>query len=226
MALGIYKMGQGYWVRVLTAVFAGTLVLAAGAWAWRQAEVYIRPPTPTWQVFVRAVEGQLQAGEQVRLIGDHPMTQEADAELGVAVAQEIRTDRIVVGSIEMQADGLNPAMAQELRSGDGAFAARVVTATGIPAFEPIYAQLAVIGLVLLVGGGLTYWFVAANARSVEFLIATDGEMKKVNWSTRREIIGSTWVVVVATFLIAAILFGIDFVFASFFRMIDVLETTR
>ena len=51
-------------------------------------------------------------------------------------------------------------------------------------------------------------------------------MKKVNWSTRKEVIGSTWVVVVACFLIAAFLFSIDFVFAMFFRAIKVLETTR
>lgn len=34
MALGIYKPGQGYWVRVLSAVGLGALILATAAWAW------------------------------------------------------------------------------------------------------------------------------------------------------------------------------------------------
>ena len=34
------------------------------------------------------------------------------------------------------------------------------------------------------------------------MIATEGEMKKVNWSTRREIIGMTWVVIGLTVFIA------------------------
>ena len=34
MALPIYKPGQGYWTRVLSAIGAGTLVLAGAAWLW------------------------------------------------------------------------------------------------------------------------------------------------------------------------------------------------
>jgi preprotein translocase SecE subunit len=49
-------------------------------------------------------------------------------------------------------------------------------------------------------------------------------MKKVNWSTRREIVGSTWVVIVITFALAAMLFGIDLLFAAFFGAIDLLQT--
>ena len=49
-------------------------------------------------------------------------------------------------------------------------------------------------------------------------------MRKVNWSTRKEIIGSTQVVIVAAFLLAAFLFGIDTAFAKFFQIIGVIET--
>ena len=38
------------------------------------------------------------------------------------------------------------------------------------------------------------------SQTVDFMIATEGEMKKVNWSTRREILGSTWVVIAVTML--------------------------
>jgi hypothetical protein len=42
--LGIHKPEQGYWVRVLSAVFFGVLVLAGAAWAWSQAEAADLPP--------------------------------------------------------------------------------------------------------------------------------------------------------------------------------------
>src|SRR3712207_9446120 len=61
--------------------------------------------------------------------------------------------------------------------------------------------------------------------NVDFLIATDSEMKKVNWTSRRELIGSTKVVIVFMFLIAAFLFVIDVVFSYFFYMIDVLKSS-
>ena len=61
------------------------------------------------------------------------------------------------------------------------------------------------------------------ALSCDFLIATEGEMKKVNWSTRREIWGSTKVVIVFTLFLAFLLFSVDIVFWSFFSAIDVLK---
>ena len=41
--------------------------------------------------------------------------------------------------------------------------------------------------------------------NVDFLVATDREMKKVNWTSRKDLIGSTKVVIVFMFLIALIL---------------------
>jgi preprotein translocase SecE subunit len=58
---------------------------------------------------------------------------------------------------------------------------------------------------------------------VDFLIATDSEMKKVNWTTRKELIGSTKVVIFFVLLIAALLFTLDLVFGYFFQLIKVLE---
>src|SRR5687768_13394411 len=59
--------------------------------------------------------------------------------------------------------------------------------------------------------------------AVDFLIATDSEMKKVNWTTRKELIGSTKVVIFFVFLISAILFLIDVAFGFLFYFIRVLE---
>ncbi|MGP1346211.1 MAG: preprotein translocase subunit SecE [Phycisphaerales bacterium] len=85
--------------------------------------------------------------------------------------------------------------------------------------------LAGIGAALVILAGLTVvmYLVYVRKASSEFLIATDGEMKKVNWSTRREIIGSTWVVIVIALLLAVILFVVDLAFRGFFTSIGVLR---
>ncbi len=223
MPLGIYKPGQGYWVRVMTAVMAGVLVLAGGAWAWKQAAL-IRPPIPQWRLTLRSVQGEAAPGQQVVLIGTNPLTGQRASELGTAVIEEVEPNRIVVGQLAFE-KGLNPSQADHVRNESG-FRARVVGSAGIPAYEPILVQLAAMGVVMVVGAGLIYYFVGAHRGSVEFLIATDGEMKKVHWTTRKQIIGSTWVVLFACFLIAAFLFGVDYIFAQIFMAIEVLETTR
>ena len=58
---------------------------------------------------------------------------------------------------------------------------------------------------------------------VDFLIATDSEMKKVNWTTRAELIGSTKVVIFFMLLIAVLLFAFDTIFGYFFYIIKVLQ---
>ena len=130
MAFAIYKPGQGYWTRVLTAVGAGTLVLAGAAWLWRQLSV-VDGPTLYYQA-------------------------------GAAV-------------------------------------------------------------LLIAGFGALLFYLLNKPNIVEFMIATEAEMKKVNWPARREIIGSTIVVISGTLMLAAILFVINIGFASLFRYIDVLK---
>lgn len=79
------------------------------------------------------------------------------------------------------------------------------------------------GVVILAGLSLVLWFVYVRKSSSEFLIATDGEMKKVNWSTRKEIIGSTWVVIIVALLLAIILFVVDMLFRWVFSSIGILH---
>ncbi|MFG0251763.1 MAG: preprotein translocase subunit SecE [Phycisphaerales bacterium JB038] len=90
--------------------------------------------------------------------------------------------------------------------------------------EPIYIQGVVGAVVFLIFGGLVYWFVYRKHSTSEFLIATEGEMRKVNWSTRREVIGSTIVVISISLVISLLLFVSDAMFASFFKLINVLES--
>ena len=67
------------------------------------------------------------------------------------------------------------------------------------------------------------WRMMNKPTSVDFLIATDSEMKKVNWTTRKELIGSTKVVIIFVLLISAFLFVIDVLFGYLFHLIRVLE---
>ncbi|MFO0961593.1 MAG: preprotein translocase subunit SecE [Phycisphaerales bacterium] len=78
-------------------------------------------------------------------------------------------------------------------------------------------------LVFLAGtGSLIFWALGRNHRTVDFLVATEGEMKKVNWSTRREIMNSTGVVIFTMFAIAIFCFACDQLYAWFFQQIGVL----
>ena len=67
------------------------------------------------------------------------------------------------------------------------------------------------------------WRMMNKPSNADFLIATDSEMKKVNWTSRKDLIGSTKVVIVFMFLIAMILFLVDIVFSYFFYLIGVLR---
>jgi len=77
---------------------------------------------------------------------------------------------------------------------------------------------------LLVAFGLFVWYMMNKPTNADFLIATDSEMKKVNWTSRRELIGSTKVVIIFMFLIAFLLFAFDIVFGYMFYFLDVLKT--
>jgi preprotein translocase subunit SecE len=71
--------------------------------------------------------------------------------------------------------------------------------------------------IVLVGFGVaTYWML--NRPSVaDFLIAAEGELKKVNWSSRKEVAVSTLVVIIVVILMAALLGTTDFVFQLVFE---------
>ncbi len=135
MAFGIYKQGQGYWTRLMTAIAGGTIVAMGVAWMWQQ-----------------------------------------------------------------------------------------IPNLGLGSSKTIYVQGGATIAVLGSCGWLLYYLVCVKPKVGDFLIATEGEMKKVNWSTRREIMASTWVVIGLTFFIAVLIFILDYlIFTPFFRWINVLE---
>ncbi len=134
MGLPIYKSGQGYWTRVLSAVGAGTLVLAGAGWLYK------------------------------------------------------------------------------------------ISPTFLPDQNELYFQ-AGIAAATIIGFGLLIYFLLNKPRIVDFMIAVEAEMKKVNWPTKKEIVGSTWVVICGTFLFAGLLFVINIVFGFIFVEIGILAPT-
>jgi len=67
-------------------------------------------------------------------------------------------------------------------------------------------------------GALIYWLLNKPLLA-DFMIAAEGELKKVNWSSRREVFVSTIVVIVVVFAMAALLGATDMVFQLVFRQL-------
>jgi preprotein translocase subunit SecE len=74
-----------------------------------------------------------------------------------------------------------------------------------------------------VAAALLLWRYLNKPHVVDFMIATESEMKKVNWTSKKDLIGSTKVVIVFMFLIATVLFIIDILFGYLFFFIRVLK---
>lgn len=134
MALSIYKPGQGYYTRMLSAVGVGVIVLSGVAWLWE----------------------------------------------------------------------------------------KMTTIDSIPRDQELYYQGGMAVIVIAFFGAVVY-FLLNKPRIADFMIATEAEMKKVNWPSKKEIIGSTWVVICGTAFIALLLWVINLGFAELFIRIGVLE---
>lgn len=227
-AFGLYKPGQGYWVRVMTAAAIALLAFATAGWLMGQmTRLADGLPKTTFAGQLRGVSGEtINAGDRVTLTTAATASTSATT-LGTAtvkqfdpVASMIKVDNFepaVPGAIVESASVVTPA------SGGGWTGTVQGSFRGEPPVSPIVLQGVAAALSILGGAVLAWYFCGVKRGSVEFLIATDMEMKKVAWSTRKDILTSTWVVVGASFLIAAVLFGIDLVFQQFFRSINVLN---
>ena len=84
----------------------------------------------------------------------------------------------------------------------------------------VSVAVGVLALLALLG----YRILGRNQKVNDFLIATEGEMKKVNWTSRKEIIGSTKVVIFILLAMSVLLFVVDVVFMLIFSATGVLKT--
>lgn len=219
MGLSIYKPGQGYWTRVLTAVGLGIIVVAGAAWVWSQVSA-LPIPNKSWYVSVSNVTGSPAVGEELSLFD----SREGGTMIGRATLLEADLERglISIEKARMNAGALVSATSR-VQSATGDFRAVSSRVTGVPVFEVRYLQAASAGLLILLGAVLIYWLTAVKPGPNEFFIAVDTEMHKVNWSSRREVIGSTWVVIAVCVSITVVLFVVDIGFSAFFRWIGVLD---
>lgn len=222
MSVAIYKPGQGYWTRVLTAVFGGVLVLAAAAWLYQQALLIPLPDRAWITSYGSAVE--VQPGQQVELLGESVIGQRAT--LGTATVETVEAGQsggtLTVVEPQMN-EGAVRSQVQALRTPSGQMTVLSGGVRGVPIVDRIYVQGGMVVLVVLLGALTILYFVAIKKPAVDFLIATDGEMKKVNWSTRKDVLNSTWVVIGASALLGLYLLGFDTIFALFFEAIGVLD---
>lgn len=92
----------------------------------------------------------------------------------------------------------------------------------LAAFNNVFVQGGGVLLLVAMFGALIYWLFGLNRKTVEFFIATESELKKVNWSTRKEILGSTWVVIIVSLAITIVLYVVDLIFSEVFKMAGVL----
>ena len=70
--------------------------------------------------------------------------------------------------------------------------------------------------VLFVALGLLIFWLVNKPSVADFMVAAEGEMKKVSWSSKKEIAVSTFVVIVVVILMAVLLGVTDLSFKLFF----------
>ena len=228
MAFGLYKPGQGYWVRVLTATVAAVVALAASAWLWSTLQP-IQPPVRAWMVVVRPATGTAAPGDSITLMSA-ATSDSAAAAIGTGTVETVSIEGSTATmslTAFQQAGATTPSSAHDVTPGPSGRATLrgpiLGSAVAVRAFDPMYIQASGVGIVIIAATLLIYWLVGVKPATSEFLIATDGEMKKVNWSTRKNIIDSTWVVIGYALLLAAALYLVDNLFWQFFHLIRVLE---
>ena len=212
---GLYKYGYGYWVRMCTAIAMGVLFLSAAAWAWNQV-TGISLPSKGHTLAIESrgdAPASFSLGQNLDLLGVNADNQQVV--IGSASVTSLADRALVIAKPVM----LNDSNLRDTRlvrvagaAGSEANSALGVSrVTDIPVVQPVYVQAGLAGLIMLTGLWTIFRYVGTKPSSVEFLIATDEEMRKVNWSTRKIIIDSTKVVVAATFLIAGFIFVLDVV---------------
>ncbi|RKY12476.1 MAG: preprotein translocase subunit SecE [Planctomycetota bacterium] len=67
--------------------------------------------------------------------------------------------------------------------------------------------------------GLVIFWLMNKPATADFMISAEGEIKKVSWSSRREIAVSTLIVIFVVFLMAIMLFAADMAFKSLFMYV-------
>jgi preprotein translocase subunit SecE len=104
-----------------------------------------------------------------------------------------------------------------------AFGAAIIAALGcLQLYKKLEATdlglwvVTMVPTVLFVGLAILIFWVINKASAADFLIAAEGEMKKVSWSSKKEIMVSTIVVIAVVVIMSCLLGSTDLAFARFF----------
>ncbi|MSR44621.1 MAG: preprotein translocase subunit SecE [Phycisphaerales bacterium] len=89
--------------------------------------------------------------------------------------------------------------------------------------NPIYLSWGIGGLFVTLCCPAIYLWTARTVRTVDFLVATETEMKKVSWPTRKEVSGSTVIVIFTSLVIAFFCYFFDQAFFLLFVQLRVLN---
>lgn len=91
--------------------------------------------------------------------------------------------------------------------------------SGLPfeVFGKEFLSAHVVAAFFLVGSMVGVYILVNRPRVAGFLVEVEGELRKVSWPTRREVLGSTLVVLILMAVLAAYIFLVDFVLANILK---------
>jgi preprotein translocase SecE subunit len=225
----MYKPGQGYWVRVMTATLIAVIALAGAGWMSKQMQLVAEKlPRTVWTMkFATAPATAPTEGQSVTLYAKGTSDAPTGVEVGKAevLGYASNAAELRIRNVQMSAAGGDPGNAADgsVKIGSSPDVVKITGGlVGEPAVRAEVLQGLAVAVMLLIGAALAYWATALHQRFVDFLIATDGEMKKVNWSTARDIKMSTLVVIFASLVLSLSLFVVDVSFQWIFTKAGIL----
>ncbi len=92
----------------------------------------------------------------------------------------------------------------------------------IIALQPSYIK-AIVSLILAAVGAIFSFWIVNKPKFADFMILTESEMRKVAWPLPRVVVTATKLVVLMVFLLAGMLWLVDFGFVWLFQAIHVLS---
>lgn len=167
---GFYKRNQGQMIRTISAI-GMALVVVGICWFVYDFMIFLFPDTGQ-ESTVTAEE--ISPGEY-ELAAGWPEREQRYG-VGTVIDSQIKNE---MSSYYAQQQGIPGEI--QVRSLEGVGYARWIQA-GVPA-------------VIFIAGAAFILYLMNKPKFADFLIATEGEMKKVSWSSRSELVGSTTIVI-------------------------------
>lgn len=194
---GFYKRNQGQLIRTISAI-GMALVVAGICWFVYDLMIFLFPDTGQENTVTAA---EIQPGEYELAAGWPEGEPRYGA--GTRIDSKIKDEMI---AYDAQRTNQMPSRIQ-VRSLAGVGYARWVQ-VGVPA-------------ALFIAGAVFILYLVNKPKFADFLIATEGEMKKVSWSSRSELIGSTTIVILTVAVLGIFIAVADLIITVVMSAINV-----